>query len=221
MALNPQVAFVLIGDTLPAVGFRLPNLRGLNMSFVEYRESIQRLVPLPLQWRLPCRGFDCGTSSGARRSNQNNKISDSRPLLGAAFESITNAYDWWAWMDIDVIFGHIDILPSAREVFCPLMPNGLPLSTWGAFTAFKREALLTSRNRARPANASKATGLRPYQLASRWRQALASPERQAFEETSIHCGGPSCGLGMSNALHPRHCQTAKPLVAEVNVCKDR
>lgn len=117
--MNPHVHFVFIGDRLPPSGFHISNVRGKNMSFVEYQARIQRLVPLTLQWRPPCTGFKCG-SAGSSRTNKNNKVSDSRPLLGAAFAGITRSFDWWAWMDIDLVFGHINILPQARDVFCPL-----------------------------------------------------------------------------------------------------
>ena len=80
--------------------------------------------------------------------------------------------------------------------------------------------MLTSRSRASPSNTT-SDGLHPYRLAWQWREAIASPKRQAFEELSITCGGPTCGLGMSNALHPRHCQGSTPRVAEVSPCKAR
>lgn len=228
MALNPHVSFVFIGDHVSTSGFDVHNVRGINISFEGYRKLIQRLVlPLQLQWRAPCLGFHCGTTlpANSRGSNKNNKISDSRPLLGAALASITRHFDWWAWMDIDVVFGDIAFLASSREAFCPLWPNAFHLSTWGAFTAFKRDAVLTSRHPHKSSgdrtNSSSTTGLHPYKLAWQWREAIASPRRQAFEELSIHCGGPTCGLGMSNALNPKHCQRGSARVAEVSACKQR
>jgi hypothetical protein len=222
MALNPLVDFVLIGDRVPLSDnlTATKNVQSVNMSFPEYQNIIQRLAPVRLRWRSPCIGYECGTASKARGASRSNKISDSRPFLGAAFQSISDRYAWWGWMDIDVIFGRINIMRSTREVFCPLWPNAVGLITWGVFTAFKREAVLHAKHGIK-VNASVSTGLQPYLLAWQWPEALASSKRQAFEELSITCGGPKCGMGMSNALNPKHCQTAKVQVAEVNRCKNR
>lgn len=223
MAMNRHVAFYLIGDQLPSSA-HARNIHLLNMSFGAYRAMVQRLSPRTLQWKqAPCVGFNCGTASKTPAASKSNKISDSRPFLGAALASTTSRYAWWAWMDIDVIFGHLDILPKARAVFCPLWPNPFGLVTWGVFTAFRTDATLIAKPRVVGANASSASasGLHPYRIAHQWREALASPRREAFEELSTHCGGPSCGLGMSNALSPRNCQTMKAQVAEVNRCAQK
>jgi len=223
MAMNRHVAFYLIGDQLPTSA-HMPNIHLLNMTFIAYRAMLQKLSPLSLQWKqAPCAGFNCGTASKAHGASKGNKISDSRPFLGAALAEITLRYAWWAWMDIDVIFGHLDILSTARSVFCPLWPNPFGLVTWGVFTAFRTDAVLIAKQGVSRANASSTTGtgLHPYMIARQWREALASRRREAFEELSIHCGGPSCGLGMSNALSPRNCQSAKAQVAEVNRCEQK
>ena len=100
MALNDDVQWVLIGDKLPSAW---PfNVQRRHMTFAQYRERLEHLTNRSLRaWRdITCSGERCGSA-------RLNKVPDTRPFLGALFARTSRRYRWWAWADMDVIWGQL------------------------------------------------------------------------------------------------------------------
>ena len=170
MLRNRHTTFVLIGDKLPPSA---SNVRVYNWTHAQYRGRISKRFGVDLSawgWRSTCEGAHCGR-------NPTNKISDTRPFLAALFEDHVRAHDWWAWADLDVMFGSIRA-PHAgpTSIWNPVCPNPIGLTTWGPFTAFPvRGAPRTRDNRTVP-------GTRPYEASRGWRRVLRSRRQMGFDE---------------------------------------
>lgn len=170
MLRNAHVRFMLIGDRLPP---GRANVRVHNWTFAEYRTHLSGRFDVDLSdWgaRSACAGARCGR-------NPTNKASDTRPFLGALFEREVRAYDWWAWADFDVLFGHLVPPPAASDsVWTPVCPNPIGLATWGPFTGFPARGTLRTRlNRTIP-------GSRPYLASRAWRRVLRARRQMGFDE---------------------------------------
>mmetsp|Transcript_10941 Transcript_10941/g.35942 ORF Transcript_10941/g.35942 Transcript_10941/m.35942 type:complete len:419 (+) Transcript_10941:129-1385(+) len=123
MAANPTVSFSVVGDAPPPYTGLPPNVRFETVGWVE------------MQARL-------GALSGRRVSyTRQYKANDIKPFAPALFPRHLAGREWWAWADLDVVFG--DLLTflhaAATKPACckvPLQPNGLPesLSKVNVFT---------------------------------------------------------------------------------------
>lgn len=206
MAGLPQTSFHLIGDQLPIFGYS--NVRTHVMPFPTFVRRLERATNLTLSWPAPCHGVRCGHS-------RTNKVSDTRPFLGALFADVVARHTWWGWFDLDVVFGNLTAHMPTSPALCPMWPNPVSLTSWGPLTMFRVHALLSSRD------GRVAPGWRVFELAADWRRALAAGTQQGFEELALSCSGRACSRGLSNVLDPRHCQHSRLPVAEVVACRAR
>ena len=88
MAANPRVSFVVVNDRPP------PAVLPANVHF----ETIS------------FEGMHARLSSIAGRRVSHSftyKANDYKPLLPALYPSLVEGYEWWAWSDLDVIFGDL------------------------------------------------------------------------------------------------------------------
>ena len=116
MAANARVSFVVIGDAPP------PRVIPPNVAFetISFGQMQQRLSEL----------LTPGNGSSVRY-DAHYKANDIKPLAADLYPRRVAGYEWWAWADLDVVFGdllgHMQ-LASARPACCkvPLRPDGTP-----------------------------------------------------------------------------------------------
>ena len=184
MQYNARVQFVVVGDHVASAARDrgVGNIRGVTLTFSEYRRRLEQLTNLSLTWDSSCSGLSCGKAT-------TNKLCDTRPFLGALFGEITRAHAFWAWMDADVITGqlleHME-LHSWPDIVCPVHPNRHRLLSWGPFTAFRSDFAIA-----------------PYELSDSWQGALSSGTYQLFDEI----GRNAWFEGLSDALNRAHAVT--------------
>ena len=118
MAFNPQVSFVVIGDAAPPAVLP-PNVHFETISY----PAIQRRLSLLI---TP------GNESSVRYSFTY-KGNDIKPFAAHLFPHLLGAHAWWAWADLDVVFG--DLLKFLNFAFTrpacckvPLRRDGTPKS---------------------------------------------------------------------------------------------
>jgi len=118
MSLNTRVKFVVIGDAAaPAVV--PPNVIFEQTSYTAMQERLSNLLQ--------------PGSSTAVRYNWTYKANDIKPTAAALYPQHVAGQEWWAWSDLDVVFGDLIKfldLASTRPACCsgpvPLRPNGEP-----------------------------------------------------------------------------------------------
>lgn len=118
MALNERVKFVVIGDAEP------PPVVPRNVVF-------ERISYGDMQVRLS-RLLDPANES-AVRYNWTYKANDIKPLAPALYAHHLAGHEWWAWADLDVVFGDLVkflSFASRRPACCkvPLRKDGTPKS---------------------------------------------------------------------------------------------
>ena len=120
MALNTGVGFVVIGDE-PPPPVRPPNVAFETVAYAALQERLAVLISEP------------GAGQASVRYNWTYKANDIKPFAPALFPRHLAGREWWAWADLDVVFG--DLLTflhaAATKPACckvPLRPNGLPES---------------------------------------------------------------------------------------------
>ena len=93
MAANPRVDFVIIGDAArPAVAPR--NVRFETISFLDMQKRAAQLLPQSDQHLV-----DYG--------DVHYKANDLKPFVAHLFPDRLKGHSWWAWADLDVIFGDL------------------------------------------------------------------------------------------------------------------
>lgn len=194
MASNPHVVFAFVTDMQMPLHLP-PNVQVLTTSMAKLADLVHVKYKVDVKWRhlQNCQGNSCGTA-------RTNKVSDLRPFMGSLFKELSEAHDFWGWVDADMLFGQLPKPPSSN-VLCALWPNKVGLTTWGGLSAFRVNATLTAKHTNRTA-----TGLEPFKLSKSWRRMLSLKRHMAFEELAFSCGGKNCENGMSNVLNPQHCQ---------------
>ena len=89
MAANPTVSFSVVGDAPPPYTGLPPNVRFETVGWVE------------MQARL-------GALSGRRVSyTRQYKANDIKPLLPELYPHLLAGRSWWAWSDLDVVYGDL------------------------------------------------------------------------------------------------------------------
>lgn len=93
MAANPRVSFAVVGDAAPPQ--RLPpNVEFVTVSYREIQARLALLTGGPVAYR------------------DTYKANDIKPLLAELYPRLVRGYEWWAWADLDVLFG--DLLKFVR-----------------------------------------------------------------------------------------------------------
>lgn len=178
--------FFLIGNMqLPTP--HPPNVRAIQLTWEAFQERIrQRLgVQDVAGVRYVCANCTYYMSDGATREQRAAedgarkrgtlihhewKPNDMKPFAAFLFPELVSGHRWWAWSDVDVLFG--PLLPAlsraapAVSVVCPLAPNPWGVASWGPFTAFR-----VSHNTSEL-----------FRFSTRWRAVLADPKPMQFDE---------------------------------------
>ena len=118
MAANRAVSFVVIGDTKP------PAVTPSNVHFEHISfEGMQRRLSLLLT----------PNNASSVRYDAHYKANDIKPLAPVLYPHLLGDAEWWAWADLDVVFG--DLLAhmrlAVRKPACckvPLRRDGTPVS---------------------------------------------------------------------------------------------
>lgn len=119
MALNGNVSFVVINDMQPPTVLP-PNVRFETISWA----AMQRRLSLMLT----------PANASSVHYTEHYKANDIKPLAPSLYPELVAGYEWWAWADLDVVFG--DLLKHMGRSFerpacckVPLRANGQPRST--------------------------------------------------------------------------------------------
>jgi hypothetical protein len=97
VAANPEVNFMIITNLAPPA-YSPDNLQFVKMNLQEVVSRFRKAL-----------GFDI-TVAGFQ------KLCDFRPFFGMAFEDLLNAFDYWGYCDMDVVFG--DLSPILEAASC-------------------------------------------------------------------------------------------------------
>lgn len=99
MALNPQVSFFVIGDA-PPPDILPSNVRFQTLSFSSLQARLSVLL-------IDDDHGDRGSSNDTLQYVSTYKANDVKPFMAYLFPDLLRGHTWWAWADIDVIFGDI------------------------------------------------------------------------------------------------------------------
>jgi len=131
MELNANVSFVIVGDAPPPAVVP-PNVAFETIAWPTMQQRLSLLLTPENMSSVSYAGL-----YDARRAVEGGgggKANDIKPLVATLFPEHVAGHEWWAWSDLDVIFG--DILhffgrAAQRPACCrvPLRPNGEPKST--------------------------------------------------------------------------------------------
>ena len=113
MAMNARVQFVVVGDAAPPP---IPqNVRFEQISYPAMQSRLAKLIEADVRYNWTYKGNDI------------------KPAAPALYPHLVAGYEWWAWADLDVVFG--DLLRfmdlAARRPACckvPLRRDGTPKS---------------------------------------------------------------------------------------------
>ena len=98
MAANANVSFVVVGDAAaPAV--LPPNVHFEQIGFVAMQTRLSEHI--------------AGGNRSAVRYTFHYKANDIKPLAAELYPHLAAGYEWWAWADLDVVFG--DLLKFLRQ----------------------------------------------------------------------------------------------------------
>ena len=118
MELNHNVSFVVIGDA-PAPAALPPNVAFETIPWAKMQTRLSMLLT--------------PENASSVRYGHPYKANDIKPLAPTLYPHLAAGYEWWAWADLDVIFG--DLLKfmrraAERPACCkvPLRPDGQPRS---------------------------------------------------------------------------------------------
>ena len=158
-----DVSFFIVGDALPPVGVTVPP----NVHFVSTTwGALKQRVKLHLGVEMPhdlnsiysCKHcvyynsdrstVNASTIAAERVASQADKliyhmskVNDIKPFMAVLFPELITGATWWAWADIDIIWGDmprfLDAAPESASFLCPLHPNPWGVMTWGPFTAWR------------------------------------------------------------------------------------
>ena len=90
---NSGVKFIVIGDA-PAPMDLPPNVRFEQVSFAAMQGKLTALL-------------HAHNRSNDVKYSAHYKANDIKPLAPALYPHLLRGYDWWAWADLDVIFGDL------------------------------------------------------------------------------------------------------------------
>lgn len=125
-----------------------------------------------------CRDVGAALDSPCRKGS-GYALSDLRPMLAEAFPEAVAGFEWWGWVELDVVLGDLDrLLP-------PLLESSDAVSF---FASAVSGPLFLMRN------APRCNGL--FRAGS-WREVMASPRYRNFEEVQTDYDGPG---GFTRAL---------------------
>ena len=88
MASNTRVSFIVVGDA-PTPAVLPPNVHFEHISYTAMQTRLGSLTGQTVQY------------------TDTYKANDIKPVLPALYPHLLTGYDWWAWADLDVIFGDL------------------------------------------------------------------------------------------------------------------
>ena len=157
---NPTVTFLLLSETPPAVPLP-PNVEFHHWTLEALLERLQHTVGVRLR-SLTTGGLLFERVSGA-------KVNDFKPMFGEAFSVELQRFDWWGYLQEDVLLGNLRaLLTNARlaasDVICPF---DSPLNSSGLFMMYRNAAPLARLWRL-SRDAHRVLGWPTYQVFDEW-----------------------------------------------------
>ena len=127
---NEHIEFHLISEAPPA--WPLPmNVRMHQMTAAEFLDTARSTIGANLT------GFENGGYSDVHGMSTS-KISDLKPMLGEILASILTPYDFWGFIQEDVLLGRLNsCISPLLESFDVLSPFGGQLNASGVFMLFR------------------------------------------------------------------------------------
>lgn len=148
LAHNPSFDFILVGDTPPASRSGLPlplpsNVRFVHIPLDTLRQRLRETTRGVLT-NAPSLGKQ-GLFFGGGGRGQDAKTNDFKPLFGEAFADVLRNYEWWGYIQEDMILGNLShfVRPALLDNADVITPNtGSPrhLRANGAFMVFRNVA---------------------------------------------------------------------------------
>ena len=88
MAMNARVQFVVVGDAAPPP--LIPqNVRFEQISYPAMQSRLAKLIEADVRYNWTYKGNDI------------------KPAAPALYPHLVAGYEWWAWADLDVVFGNL------------------------------------------------------------------------------------------------------------------
>lgn len=161
LAANPTVTFLLLSEEPPPnVDVLPPNVEHHTWTLEALLRRLQRTVGV----RLRSLGASGVLANGVSAA----KVNDFKPMWGEAFESELRRFEWWGYMQEDVVLGDLRSLvtPSLlgrADVICPF---DAPLNSSGILMLMRNVAAIR----------------RLWRLSADAARVLAAPSYQVFDE---------------------------------------
>ncbi len=154
--LNPTVDFVLVTDC-GACDSSCDNVKRIEMTLASFQELAVERLGIELEIADPY------------------KLSDYKPFYGVLFEEVLRGYDFWAYADLDVIYGDIRSFLTDDVLHRYDVISSRPEFTAGHFTLWRNTPELS----------------RLFEQSKNWRRVLQLPNVCSFGE---------CGKGLQGPL---------------------
>lgn len=185
------VRFFIVGDASVPPDVSVPsNVRFVPAEWDEVHRRVREKLGVDMPYDSPsyqCKGCVMYSSDRAAANasvlaaeararvagsllHHSNKVTDLKPFMAALWPELLAGAAWWAWGDIDVLWGdlprYLALAPPRGSFVCPLLPNPWGAATWGPFTAWRI--------------AHNTTEL--FRESRKWRRVLQEPRPMQFDE---------------------------------------
>ena len=171
--LNPTIDFLLLADAPPAPEALLPrNVRNVPLTLDALLARLRSTVGCTLKTLRASGTFASGPSAA--------KTNDLKPMFGVAFADLLQPYDWWGYLQEDLLVGDLrafatDALLARTDVICPYLP---PLNASGVLMLFRNAPHVTNLWR-KSAAARRVLSEPRYLVFDEWWGALARDDNFA------------------------------------------
>lgn len=142
---NPSITFITLSDSPPAAGRLLPsNVRHVPLSLEGLLVRMRRQVGCTLRTLSSASSTRAG--SGGNHATSSSKSNDFKPMWGLAFADLLAGYDWWGYLQEDLVVGDLRAafdapLLASSDVVSPFLP---PLNASGILMMFRNNAYVNS-----------------------------------------------------------------------------
>ena len=132
LAFNELIHFHLLSDVEPPVAPLPQNVLFHRWTLRHLLLRMQRTVGLQLE-SISASGRQAGNDMSSA------KINDLKPMLGEAFADLLRPYDWWGYLQEDLLVGELArcLSPALLQNYDVINPFGPPYNSSGVFMLFR------------------------------------------------------------------------------------
>lgn len=162
LAANPTISFLLLSEEPP------PNFGAMPANVEHHAWTLEALLRR-LQRTVGVRLRSLGASGVLANGVSAAKVNDFKPMWGEAFESELRRFEWWGYMQEDVVLGDLRSLVTPAllgraDVICPF---DAPLNSSGILMLMRNVAAINRLWRA-SADAARVLAAPSYQVFDEW-----------------------------------------------------